>query len=339
MEFIDVEGAGGARNEDDFIKKIETRSPHTRIDKAVIDFTVSYSENLYYMFEMRFDDRKARLDRHFLTYKSGPYFVEFGKNRPKISLTRETESYPLIGTAFWKGREYHLDVSREMMAGKLGIGASFALKRPLEYDDAAEDKSFKMLVYDDYEKLDGQTYEMGVRGKLSLGVVDLSGWYYYGKLIDDEDWLKRLHYDFDDYVKYEADNVLYNEVNYDHYWFGGRASVVVPKNILRAEYIYSKDGYLPRSGYYVEAGQYLKFSPRMENILLLARYGTLAIGGDFEPKLKDSHTWDRTMITLAAIAPIAAEIKLKMEYYFLDEKTGDKSVNDDQLLIQLEMKF
>ena len=179
MEFIDVEGAGGARNEDDFIKKIETRSPHTRIDKAVIDFTVSYSENLYYMFEMRFDDRKARLDRHFLTYKSVPYFVEFGKNRPKISLTRETESYPLIGTAFWKGREYHLDVSREMMAGKLEIGTSFALKRPLEYDDAAEDKSFKMLVYDDYEKLDGQTYEMGVRGKLSLGVVDLSGWYYY----------------------------------------------------------------------------------------------------------------------------------------------------------------
>ena len=33
------------------------------------------------------------------------------------------------------------------------------MKRPLGTEDAAEDKSFKMLVYDDYKSLDGQTIE------------------------------------------------------------------------------------------------------------------------------------------------------------------------------------
>ena len=38
----DVEGKGGAGNRETFLKKIETRSPYTRIDKAVLDFKVIY---------------------------------------------------------------------------------------------------------------------------------------------------------------------------------------------------------------------------------------------------------------------------------------------------------
>ncbi len=40
VEFIDVEGKGGARYEDDFLKKIETRSPYTQIDKTVLNFNL-----------------------------------------------------------------------------------------------------------------------------------------------------------------------------------------------------------------------------------------------------------------------------------------------------------
>ena len=38
MEFIDVEGEGGALNQDALIQKVQTKSPHTRIDKAVSRF-------------------------------------------------------------------------------------------------------------------------------------------------------------------------------------------------------------------------------------------------------------------------------------------------------------
>ena len=44
MEFIDVEGKGGAANREALRQEVYTRSPHTRIDKAVLDFKVYYSK-------------------------------------------------------------------------------------------------------------------------------------------------------------------------------------------------------------------------------------------------------------------------------------------------------
>ena len=46
FEFVDVEGAGGAINSNEFIQKVETRSPHVRIDKAVLKFKILYSDNI-----------------------------------------------------------------------------------------------------------------------------------------------------------------------------------------------------------------------------------------------------------------------------------------------------
>ena len=113
VEFIDVEGKGGAGNREGFLKKIETRSPHTRIDKAVLDFKVIYSPTISYRFSLRFNDNRAYADKHYLLYKKDDLRVEIGKNRPAVALKRKTEGYPLIGTAYWKGRQYHIDVSRK----------------------------------------------------------------------------------------------------------------------------------------------------------------------------------------------------------------------------------
>ena len=46
FEFVDVEGEGGAINSTEFIQKIQTRSPYVRIDKAVLNFKILYSENI-----------------------------------------------------------------------------------------------------------------------------------------------------------------------------------------------------------------------------------------------------------------------------------------------------
>ena len=106
VEFIDVEGPGGASNEDEFLRKIETRSPHTRIDKVVLDLKLLYSKSISYRFSLRFDDGNAYADKHYLTIKNSTTRLELGKNRPHVALKREIEGYPLIGTAYWKGREY-----------------------------------------------------------------------------------------------------------------------------------------------------------------------------------------------------------------------------------------
>ena len=348
VEFIDVEGKGGAGNREGFLKKIETRSPHTRIDKAVLDFKVIYSPTISYRFSLRFNDNRAYADKHYLLYKKDDLRVEVGKNRPAVALKRKTEGYPLIGTAYWKGRQYHIDVSRKFAI--FDYGASIALKRPLGYDDALEDKSFNMLVYKDTEKTDGQTYEFGLRGKMDLGIMNFQSWYYSGKLIDDEDWKKRLHYDFDYYANLEPDNVLSKDANIDHSWYGARGEISIFNSLIRAEYIGSADGFLNRGWFYGEISSNVQ-----KNLLMLVRYGELRIdpgGNDFFPQLKDPQTWDRKLLTLASVYDITDYAKLKIEYYFLGEVTGDTKedakserrtfqpeVKDDQLLVQLELNF
>ena len=367
VEFIDVEGKGGAQYRDEFIQKVDYRSPFVEIDKTVLDFKLLYTQDLTYNFSLRFDDDKAYADKHFLKYKKENSILEFGKNRPLIALKRKTEGYPLIGTAYWKGRQYHLDYQKEFSS--FSFGASIALKRLIGYDAAAEDKSFEMMVYDDTEKIDGQTLEFGFRGETSFKPIKLQGWYYFGKLVDDEEWKARLHYDFDYYANIEDDQVLSDSAYVGHFWYGGRAEYALGKIFSRAEYIYSEDGFLPRHGYYLETSTSFDFLS-FENIFVLFRLGELKIdpmrqtnsflnpyrndydksllenddedNERFYPLLKDPQTWNRTMITFALGYDITSYAKLKLEYYVLDEETGDNTqpdVKDDQMLIQLKFNF
>ena len=100
VEFIDVEGKGGAQYRDEFIQKVDYRSPFVEIDKTVLDFKLLYTQDLTYNFSLRFDDDKAYADKHFLKYKKGNSILEFGKNRPLIALKRKTEdvkAYCVLG--------------------------------------------------------------------------------------------------------------------------------------------------------------------------------------------------------------------------------------------------
>ena len=367
VEFIDVEGRGGAQYRDEFIQKVDYRSPFVEIDKTVLDFKLLYTNNLTYNFSLRFDDDGAYADKHFLNYKKENSKLEFGKNRPLIALKRKTEGYPLIGTAYWKGRQYHLDYEKRFSSSS--FGASIALKRLIGYDAAAEDKSFEMMVYDDTKKIDGQTIEFGFRGEKTLNPLKVQGWYYFGKLVDDEEWKARLHYDFDYYANIENDQVLSQDAYVGHFWYGGRAELTLGKILSRAEYIYSEDGFLPRNGYYLETSTTFDFLS-LENIFVLFRLGGLKIdpmrqtdsflnpyrnsydksllenddedNERFYPLLKDPQTWNRTLLTFAMGYDLTSYAKLKLEYYILDEETGDNtqpSVNDDQMLVQLKFNF
>jgi hypothetical protein len=367
VEFIDVEGRGGAQYRDEFIQKVDYRSPFVEIDKTVLDFKLLYTDNLTYNFSLRFDDDGAYADKHFLNYKKENSKLEFGKNRPLIALKRKTEGYPLIGTAYWKGRQYHLDYEKRFSSSS--FGASIALKRLIGYDAAAEDKSFEMMVYDDTKKIDGQTIEFGFRGEKTLNPLKIQGWYYFGELVDDEEWKARLHYDFDYYANIENDQVLSQDAYVGHFWYGGRAELTLGKILSRAEYIYSEDGFLPRNGYYLETSTTFDFLS-LENIFVLFRLGELKIdpmrqtdsflnpyrnsydksllenddedNERFYPLLKDPQTWNRTLLTFALGYDLTSYAKLKLEYYILDEETGDNtqpSVDDDQMLVQLKFNF
>jgi len=356
MEFVDVEGAGGFTNQDLAIQRVKNRSPHMRIDKAVLAARVDYSENLYYTVEFRFGDQDANVDRHYarLNVPSLSTRFELGKNKPMIAEKRQTEGYPLIGTAYWKAREYHLTAETDYDLGenvKLFTGLSFAMKRPLGTDDAAEDKSFKMMVYDDHVNKDGATFEYGAMAGLEALGFSAQGWYYTGQLIDDFDWKLQLG----GLPGYSNVVDVYGEKDdLTHFWYGGRVGFDKWNMHLRGEYINSQDGHLTRDGYYVEGSYRIKepkFLP-VKNIEPIARYGALNVNRH-EPLLGDPETWDREMTTLGLLTRINDNISIKIEYYLLDEVTGgdddrtnsegvtfdDSFVKDNQFLFQVKYEF
>jgi hypothetical protein len=346
MEFVDVEGEGGFSNQDLTLQKIKTRSPHMRIDKAILGTKIFYSDNLTYEIEFRFGDDGTRVDKHYARLNMPALFTRFelGKNRPFVKGDRRTEGYPLIGTAFWKGREYHLTSDTEYSLGEdveLIGGLSFAMKRPIGTDDAAEDKSFKMLVYDDYDNKDGQTFEYG--GKLGLEAFGFSalGWYYTSELIDDFDWKIQLSQNM------QAYDDLGDRTDLTHYWYGGRIGYDGCNIHARAEYIRSMDGLLPRFGYYAEGSYFISQVSdvlHVKGIEPFIRYGALNVK-DHPRQLGNPNTWDRQMTTIALLTHIDDYLLLKLEYYLLNEKTGgdpatnEDKVKDDQLLIQINFNF
>ena len=353
-EFVDVEGPGGFTNQDLTYNKVKNRSPHMRIDKAVLSTRINYSENLHYKFELRFGDKRANVDKHYARW-SLPSFrtlVELGKNKPMIATKRHTEGYPLIGTAFWKGREYHITSKTQYELGEniqADLGLSFAMKRPLGTDDAAEDKSFKMMVYSDYEDRDGQTFEYGGSLGMKAFGVSADGWYYTGKLIDDYDWKYNLGFlpGYDDIADSKDE---WAEDDKTHWWYGGRVGVDQKNIHIRAEYINALDGLLPRSGFYVEGSYRMKLD-QIKNIEPLVRFGNLNIERH-EETMGDPQTWDREMITLAFLCRLNDYLSIKTEYYLLNEITGGKKttdddgkvvdntrVNDNQFLLQLKFEF
>ena len=286
--------------------------------------------------------------------------MEIGSNRPRIALDREVEGYPLIGTAFWKGRQYHLDYEKQLKIINMKLGGSIALKRPLAFDAPAEDDSYQMLVYGNMPKKtnewDGVTQEIGLRSQIKFGMVNILSWGYVGQLYDDYDW--RLLYDQFTYYRYAQGQVLPKDANRDHYWGGIRTELDMFGLFTRAEYIVSKDGFLDRDGFYIETRRSINNFFYNKPVLILARYGGLNIepGGTWEAQLDDPHTWDRTMLTLAAVYDLTKYAKVKLEYYITGEKTGDtitkaESYNfgqgreyqpnmvDNQLLIQFELNI
>ena len=353
-EFVDVEGPGGFTNQDLTYNKVKNRSPHMRIDKAVLSTRINYSENLHYKFELRFGDKRANVDKHYARW-SLPSFrtlIELGKNKPMIATKRHTEGYPLIGTAFWKGREYHITSKTQYELGEniqADLGLSFAMKRPLGTDDAAEDKSFKMMVYSDYEDRDGQTFEYGGSLGMKAFGVSADGWYYTGTLIDDYDWKYNLGFlpGYDDIADSKDE---WAEDDKTHWWYGGRVGVDQKNIHIRAEYINALDGLLPRSGFYVEGSYRMKLD-QIKNIEPLVRFGNLNIERH-EETMGDPQTWDREMITLAFLCRLNDYLSIKTEYYLLNEITGGKKttdddgkvvdntrVNDNQFLLQLKFEF
>ncbi len=340
-EFVDVEGKGGFSNADGSTLRPSQRSPYIAMDEASLKFDVIYSENLALFLKYKFSGSEATLDISTATFKLPDWGarIEFGKDEPIVAPSRKTESYPLIGTAFWKGRENHVAFFKNMDFGeqfKTEIGLSVGPKRQFGSDDVAEDKSFKMLVYDDFEAKDGQSEEWGLSLKGEYEGILAQGFYYQGRLIDDFDWKTSLSQAISDY------DSLGDETDKTHYWYGSRLEYNNYNVHFRTEYIKSKDGLLPRVGQYHQVSYQFLDVAGTKVIEPLFRYDVLNVD-KVVPVNGNSLTWDREMKTYALLVKHTDFITSKIEYYDINERTGNKASNtpvvDDQFVYQFNLSF
>jgi hypothetical protein len=170
----------------------------------------------------------------------------------------------------------------------------------------------------------GIEMELGMAGKL-----DVQGFYYHGELSEAD-------------TKFLNKNLSgYDSDKDDQYRYGVNVDYTFQNFNLFFQYIKAGDGDLDRYAWYLQPSYDLHLPwgwNYFSSHTFLLRYGRLNLQ-DIEPVFSDSLTWDRQEITLAMISEIFNNLKLKAEYTIDDEDTGNGEVNNNELLIQLEMKF
>ncbi len=109
---------------------------------------------------------------------------------------------------------------------------------------------------------------------------------------------------------------------------------------LVAQYIEARDGDLDRKAWFVQPSYLIRLPSNRQywkEHRLLVRYGQLNV--DHTKAFDDPASWDRDEWTLAVISNIVENFSLKTEYTIDDEDTGDREIDNNELLLQLEYEF
>ena len=105
-----------------------------------------------------------------------------------------------------------------------------------------------------------------------------------------------------------------------------------------------EDGDMRRDGWYVQGSWRVSFGKLLadryfRSIEPLVRYGTFRVDVPLGPSPTLPGTWDRKALTLAGIIEVTGDVFVKVEYTFHDEQTGDRPIDNDELLVELLLQF
>ncbi|MDD3627602.1 MAG: hypothetical protein PHV06_09815, partial [bacterium] len=103
------------------------------------------------------------------------------------------------------------------------------------------------------------------------------------------------------------------------------------------KYLSAQDGTLERDGWFAQLAYLIPVSANGASLEPVIRVGSLDF--NLPPVPDDSLTWDRRETTVALLTTFTKGVMVKTEYYMNDENTGNGKVDNDELLIQLEIKF
>lgn len=307
-------------------------NPRMSIDKIVITPKVHVTSNILFKADIEFSpDSSVKLDEAWVKFSGLPLnsWVTLGQEDPFIHVSRKTESYPLLGHAFWQDEDLGLFMGGA--AGPVYWRFSATNGRRLRDRQAGEDRVFPMTTDDDDNGENNANKQIGVglglnhAFKPGHSVDVLPFWYGADLSPNDITYLNTIS----GYTDLSSKDQSRYGVNFDYILSGFE---------LFAQYMKAEDGAMDRDGWYVQPSyQQTLGMAHLQSVEFLLRYEEYNV--DLVPVFADARTWDRKTTTLALISEIAKGFKIKTEYYLNDEETGGGDVDNNELLIQAEVKF
>jgi hypothetical protein len=316
-------------------------------------------ESLALTWRLRFGDRDGRPpDRVPAPKERLPKVLQDGAGTEGFAVEPPAEAAPGAPSPF--------DFARNWGAPQLflSLGQGYVLDSKVIGFDRAR---FNRIVQDDRElETDLSLRELGiglgwVRSFRELGELSLLGFYYNDELRPasiaflqgPEMTVPPLPGQAEPQAGYGT------SANDNSYRYGGSAEYFLPASTLfdgilptrRADglrlfyqYILGVDGDLERKGWYAQASYRVSFPSLLagryfRSIEPLVRYGTFDVGVPLGPHPTLPGTWDRKQLLLGAIVEVTGDIFIKAEYAFNREDTGAGKIDNNELLIELLLRF
>ena len=364
----DLEGKGGPGYDSiTDTQTVGTRSPFVALDAFDLAFRVSWHDVFQFKSVVSFSTSTAWLDSILFSYsafigENYHHTAEAGYGASIVAIQRDSSRYPLVGSKFWRHREFHA-----AYLGRLGLGSASNLKfgfslgmmRPLKalriHDSSEYRGTFSVMGYGDAEVFSGNS----VSGTILAG-VDVFGVFaeFFGFLgrLSTQAGIDRLVSDFMYYrylPKFNPDTK-----GGPAYWAGGRLGYEGYGLRVFGEFIYSVTDLIREYGWYLQGSYVRDFGGRFfSDAKVYFRYEQSRIFGSEDlirggyslrsPESANAISWDYDIATVGIVSDIYRDfVSIRLEYSFIQEMNGvssrhiaAKAVDNNELLLQLEASF
>ena len=329
----------GGELELEFIKSDQNDAPDNNpyprfaVDKFVLSPEVTFSEEITFHLDLESGpDKPIKVDEAWVKFSDLPFdtWVKVGLEDIFMKPHRKTESYPILGHAFWQDEDLGVYLGGE--SGEIYWRASVTNGRRLKDRKIQEDDVAPIPTDDDTNIEANGNKQVGV----GLGIdhefkedhsVNILPFYYIASLSDDD-------------VAYLQGISTYGvSEDDDQHRFGVNLEYILRAFNFFGQYMQATDGKMDRNGWYVQGSTKIKCKCGKTIMAheFLIRYEDYNVDLSLDPA--DSRTWDRQTTTLAVITDVVKNLKVKTEYYFKNEDTGAGDLKNNELLVQLEAKF
>jgi hypothetical protein len=319
-----------------------------QLDKFTIGVNAEFDRHFSLVAQGRFEADEAWVKTAYGQLDNLPFSqrIRFGLDERIFKPTRRTESYPLIGSAFWRAHDFGISYRIRIPDSKNSdsytyMKASVANGLTLDPREPGEQEQYYIVS----DRKPGSAADLGENEEYSLALgarlgkgkkrwLDISLFGLVSRLDDSDAAFLNLHIN-------SVDTTLGTARRGDSKWRrGGALTVRYAGFFFQGMYLKARDSELFHEGYYIQPSYRLDIRHKwLRSAELVLRTGRLIM--DMDKSIAQPMSWDRDELTVAALLEIRKGVVLKLEYTVYGEEPGkgNRAVKNNEFVFQLELRF